>query len=76
MASVYSRVKEILIVCELMVKPRALIVVFQSVLFSGARIVVAPVSPSPNKRTSSEASEPEAVNAVVSWSERCTRISR
>ena len=76
MASVYSRVKEILIVCELMVKPRALIVVFQSVLFLGAGIGVAPVCPGPNKRTWSEASEAEAVDAVVSWSECCTGISR
>ena len=51
MASVFTRVKEILIVCELMVKPKASIVVFQSVLFLGARIGVAPVSPGPNKRT-------------------------
>ena len=62
--------------CELMVNPRASIMVFQSVLFWGARIGVTPVPPGPNKHTWSEASEAEAVNAVVSWSKCCTRISR
>ena len=51
MASFFSRVKEILIVCELMAKPRASIVEFQYVFFLGVRIGVAPVSPGPNKRT-------------------------
>ena len=63
-------------VCELMVNPRTSIVVFQSVLVLGARSGVAPVSPGPNKPTWSEASEAKAVNAVVSWSECYTRISR
>ena len=59
-----------------MVNPRASIVLSQSVFFLDARIGAAPVSPGPNKRTWSEASEAEAVDAVVSWSECCTGISR
>ena len=70
MATIFSRVSEIRIVCEVMVKPRASIVVSQSVLFFGAKMGVTPVSPGPDNRTWSEASEVDAVNAVVSWAKR------
>ena len=69
MASIILYVNEILMVCELMVKPRASIVVFRSVLFFGAKIGVTPVSPGPNNRTWSEASGADAVNAVASSSD-------
>ena len=69
MASIFSRVNEILMVFELMVKPRASIVVFQSVLFFGAKMGETPVSPGPKNRTWSEAIDADAVNAVASSSE-------
>ena len=62
--------------CELIVEPSVSIVVSQSVLFLGARIGATPASPGPNKRTWAEASEAEAVSAVVSSSECCTLTSR
>ena len=62
-------------VFELIVKPSASIVVSQSLLLLGAKIGVTPSSPGPNNRTWSEASEGDAIKAVVSSSECCTFIS-
>ena len=61
MTSVFSRVKEILIVCKLMVNPRASIVVSQPVLFLGAKIGVAPVSPGPNNARGLRLARPNRV---------------
>ena len=52
-------------VCELTVKPSASIVVSKFVLLLGAKIGVTTSSPSPNNRTWSEASEVDAIKAVV-----------
>ena len=65
-ASTFTRGNQIFMVCELIVNPSASIVVCQFVLLSGAKIGVTISSPGPNNRTWSEASEADAVKAVVS----------
>ena len=47
--------------CELMVNPRASIVVSQPVLFLGAKIGVAPVSPGPNNARGLRLARPNRV---------------
>ena len=74
-ASTFTRGNQIFMVCELIVNPSASIVVSQFVLLWGAKIRVTPSSPGPNNRTWSEASEADAIKAVVSSSECCTLIS-
>ena len=60
--------QEILKVCELIVKPRASILVCQFVLFLGVRIGVTPSSPGPNRRTWSDAREADTIWADLSSS--------
>ena len=48
---------------ELVVKPRASIVVSQSVFFLGPRIGVTPSSPDPKRCTWSDATEEDAIRA-------------